>query len=196
MRAKTVGVKKTLGEERRWLMKEFYVETFYYVAVALAGGLLLAMMVLPLFNELMDRSLCIDFSHYALYLLLGGIAVFVWLLAGTFPAVYMTKFPAADVLKGQFKGKKLSVLQKGLVVLQFSVSAVLLVAVFFIQKQVHFMVHKELGFDKEQVIYVSDEGYGFSDRFEGFRAEMMRFPVFTDVAMKNGSVVIRVCCSM
>lgn len=189
MRAKAVGVKKTLGEERRWLMKEFYVETFYYVAVALGGGLLLAMMVLPLFNELMDCSLRIDFNNYALYLLLGGIAVFVWLLAGTFPAVYMTKFPAAAVLNGQFKGKKLSVLQKGLVVLQFSVSAVLLVSVFFIQKQVHFMVHKELGFDKEHVIYVSDEGDGFSDRFEGFRAEMMRYPVFTDVAMKNGSVV-------
>lgn len=188
MRAKAVGVKKTLGEERVWLMKEFYMETFYYVAVALGVGLLLALLVLPLFNELMDCRLQIDFKGLPLYLLVGGIAGFVWLLSGTFPALYMTRFPAADVLKGQFKGKKLSVLQKGLVVMQFAVSAVLLVSVFFIQKQVHFMVHKELGFDKEHVIYVPDSGFGFSDRFEAFRAEMMRFPVFTDVAMKNGSI--------
>lgn len=188
MRAKSIGVKKTLGEERRWLMKEFYVETFYYVVVASIAGVLLAGVTLPLFNELMDCSLQIDFKGLSLYLLLGGIVGFVWLAAGTFPAWYMTKFPAADVLKGQFKGKKLSVLQRGLVVMQFTVSAVLLVSVFFIQKQVHFMVHKELGFDKEHVIYVSDPGDGFSNRFEAFRAEMMRFPVFTDVAMKSGDI--------
>lgn len=172
MRAKSVGVKKTLGEARWWLVREFYVETFYYVAIAVLGGLLLAGVFLPLFNELMECRLQIDFGGVSLYLLVGEIAVFVWLAAGTFPAWYMTRFPAADVLKGQFKGKKLPVLQRGLVVMQFAVSAVLLVSVFFIQKQVHFMVHKELGFDKEHVIYVSDEGYGFSDRFESFRMEI------------------------
>lgn len=188
MRAKSVGVRKTLGEKRGWLIKDFYLETFYYVAIALLTGLLLAVVILPLFNELMNCRLQIDFSALPLYLLLGGIAVFVWLAAGTFPALYMTKFPAVDVLKGEFKGKKLSVLQKSLVVMQFTVSVVLLVLVFFIQKQVHFMVHKELGFDKEHVIYVSDPGGGLTDRFESFRTEMMKYPVFADVAMKNGSI--------
>ena len=188
MRAKSVGIKKTLGEKRWWLIRNFYLETFYYVAIALLMGLLLAVVTLPLFNELMNCRLQIDFSSFPLYLLLGGIAVFAGLAAGTFPALYMTKFPAVDVLKGEFKGKGLSVLQKSLVVMQFTVSAVLLVMVFFIQKQVHFMVHKELGFNKEHVISISDSGGGLTDRFESFRTEMMKYSVFTDVAIKNGGI--------
>lgn len=188
MRAKAIGVKKTLGEERRALVKEFYTETFYYVAAAALAGLVLAVLALPLLNELTGGSLRIDFGGLALYGLVGGVAVFVWLAAGTFPALYMTRFPAADVLKGQFKGRRLPGMQKGLVVIQFAVAAVLLVSVFFIQKQVYFMVHKELGFDKEHVIYVRDTGFGLSSRFEALRAEMKKYPVFADVGMKHGSI--------
>lgn len=184
LRAKSIGVKKTHGAEKGMLIREFYQETFYYVLIALVVGLVLARLGLPLFNRLADYQLTIDFTSLWLYVFLAGVALFVMLTAGTFPALYMTKFNAVATLKGQFKGRNLSFLQKSLVVLQFTASIVILISVFFINKQVNYMIHKDLGFDKENVLYVYDRG-GFMKNYEAFRNEMKNSPAIREVTLKD-----------
>lgn len=186
LRAKSIGVKKTHGAERSMLVKEFYTETFYYVLFSVLIGLLIAFLALPVFNRLADYNLKIDFLNPLLYLFLIGVTVFVMFIAGTFPALYMTKFNTVATLKGQFKGKNLSFLQKGLIIAQFTAAIVILIVVFFIDKQVNFMINKDLGFNKENVVYVYDRG-GFTKSYKAFCQDMKNYPVITDVSMKNGA---------
>lgn len=184
LRAKSIGVKKTHGADKGMLIREFYRETFYYVILAVAVGTVLAVVALPLFNRLADYHLSIDFASPWLYLFLAAITALVMLTAGTFPALYMTKFNAVETLKGQFKGKNLSFLQKGLIIAQFTAAIVILISVFFIDKQVDYMISKDLGFDKENVVYVYDRG-GFMKNYRSFREEMKTHPSIVDVTLKD-----------
>lgn len=184
LRAKSIGVKKTHGADKGMLVREFYTETFYYVILAVVIGMLLAIIALPLFNRLADCHLSIDFTSPWLYLFLLAVMVFVMMLAGTFPALYMTKFNTVATLKGQFKGKNLSFLQKGLIIVQFTAAIIILIAVFFIHRQVDYMINKDLGFDKENVIYVYDRG-GLQKGFDAFCNEMKSYPCIADVTIKD-----------
>lgn len=184
LRAKSIGVKKTHGAEKGMLVREFYQETFYYVIMAVVAGTILAVLALPLFNRLADYSLTIDFTDPLLYLFLAGVTLLVMLTAGTFPALYMTKFNTVETLKGQFKGKNLSFLQKGLIIAQFTAAIVILISVFFIDKQVNYMISKDLGFDKENVVYVYDRG-GFIKSYRSFREEMKGHPCISDLTLKD-----------
>lgn len=184
LRAKSIGVKKTHGADKGMLVREFYRETFYYVILAMIAGIVLAVLLLPLFNRLADSQLEISFLNPWLYIFLVLVGLFVTLTAGTFPALYMTKFNTVETLKGQFKGKNLSFLQKGLIIAQFTAAIVILISVFFMDKQVNFMISKDLGFDKENVIYVYDRG-GFKKGYKAFRNEMMSYPSIVDVTLKD-----------
>ncbi len=184
LRAKSIGVKKTHGAEKGMLIREFYRETFYYVIIAVVVGLMLSVLALPIFNRLADYHLTIDFMSPWLYIFLLGVAFFVMLTAGTFPALYMTKFNTVATLKGQFKGKNLSFLQKGLIIAQFTAAIVILISVFFINKQVNYMITKDLGFDKHNVLYVHDRG-GFAKNYRAFSDEMRNYPCIANLTMKD-----------
>lgn len=184
LRAKAIGIKKTYGADKRALVGEFYGETFYYVLLATAIGAILAEWLLPLFNRLADSQLAIDFKNPATYLFLGAVVLAVVLAAGTIPAFYMTKFNTIETVKGQFKGKNLSFLQKGLIITQFTAAITILISVFFIEKQVSHMVHKDLGFDKENIFYVVDGG-GFQKNYDAFAQEMLTHPAIAGVTMKD-----------
>ncbi|MDE5639721.1 MAG: ABC transporter permease [Odoribacter sp.] len=184
LRAKSIGVRKTHGADKGRLMGEFYWETFCYVMLSVVIGTVLAVLALPLFNRLADSQLTIDFTGPLLYVFLVALVFVVMLTAGTFPALYMTKFNAVETLKGQFKGKNLSFLQKGLIIIQFTAAIVILISVFFIEKQVSYMIHKDLGFDKENVFYVADRG-GFIRNYDAFCQEMLSHSSIVGVTLKD-----------
>lgn len=180
LRLRSVGVKKTHGASRWLLVKEFYAETFYYVLFALVLGIVIALLGLPMFNQVVEGNVKIGISNPILCLFVVALVGLVILLTGTFPALYMTKFNAASTLKGTVKGGNVSFFQKGLIVAQFTASIVILIFVFFINKQVDFMISKDLGFDKGNVLYVYDDG-GIIGNYESFRTELMRNPAITDI---------------
>ena len=184
LRAKSIGVKKTHGADKKLLMREFFTETFYYVIAAVIFGLMLAWMCIPYFNRLANSAITIDPASPWLYVFVGSLILFTVFVAGMFPAFYMTKFGIVETMRGQFKGKKLSVLQKGLIVAQFTASIVFLISVFFIDKQVHFMVSTDLGFDKENVLYVESRD-GFIKSYKALREEWLQCPAIKDVTRKN-----------
>ncbi|MDR0865140.1 MAG: ABC transporter permease [Candidatus Symbiothrix sp.] len=184
IRAKTIGIKKSQGAGKQSLIIDFYVETACYVLISIALGIFLAYLVLPVFNNFTQTSINIDLLSPQLYLFLAILFVFTVLLAGTFPALYMTKFNPIQTLGGKFKGKNISIFQKSLIIIQFAASIALLIVVGFMQQQVDRMIHYDLGFDTENVIHV----YGhnrFGKEFKSFRNEMLKNPSFTDITQKN-----------
>ena len=184
LRAKTIGIKKSQGAGKNSLIRDFYIETACYVLLSIGVGIALAYFVLPVFNNFTQANLSINLLSPTPYLFLIGLFVFTIALAGTFPAFYMTKFNPIETLGGKFKGKNISVLQKSLIVTQFAASIALLIVVAFMQKQVSFMVNHDLGFDKENVIYVQGRDK-FAQNYKALRDEMMKDPSITDVTMKN-----------
>jgi putative ABC transport system permease protein len=184
LRAKTVGIKKSHGAGKNALIRDFYIETACYVGIAMAIGVFLAVLTLPVFNDFTQSHLTIDYLSPQLYGFLAILFVSVVLLAGTFPALYITRFNPIEILKGKFKGKQISVFQKSLIIIQFAASIALLIVVGFMQRQVDMMLHHDLGFDTENVIHVHGHDR-FGRNFKSFRDEMLKEPSIVDVTQKN-----------
>lgn len=185
LRVREIGVRKTFGADRKKLIWAFYRETLGFVGVAFVVGVLLAVLFLPLFNRLIDCQLKFGFDSPVLYLYLVGIIVFTFLASGTYPAFYMTRFGVSDTLGGQFRGKKLSFLQNSLLVLQFTISIAFLILIFFVHKQVNYMVNYDLGFDKENVVCISLRPDMYK-HYDAMRDELMKNPTIKDVTLRDG----------
>jgi putative ABC transport system permease protein len=153
-RAKEVGVRKAVGSTRRAIVRQFLSESILVclMAVALAAGL--AALLLPYFNGLAARAYTLrDFFTPSAVLVLAGLAVAVGLLAGLYPAAVLSRFRPIDVLKGRFSSGRRGVkLRQGLVVFQFAVSGVLVIATLVVLGQLGFMQRQDLGFDARQVV--------------------------------------------
>ena len=184
IRAKAIGIKKTIGAKKRRLVRDFYMETACYVLIAICAGIALTGLTMPVFNNFTQSNLTLDFNSPQLYLFLTGLFVFVVLLAGSFPALYMTRFNPLETLTGKFKGKKTSFLQKSLVVFQFAASIALLIVVMFMQKQLNHIISYDLGFDKNHVMYVQGRQL-FEQNFKTLESELLAEPTITAVARKN-----------
>jgi len=184
LRAKTIGVKKVFRAGKSSLIVGFYGETACYVLISIAAGLILAYKTLSAFNSFVHAEVSIDLHSPVLYLFLASLFVATVLIAGSFPAFYMTRFNPVETLFGKFKGKNISALQKSLIIVQFTASIAFIIVVIFMQKQVSYMVNYDLGFDKENVVYVMSRGK-FCTNFEEFRDEIMKEPAIKDVTMKG-----------
>jgi putative ABC transport system permease protein len=184
LRARSIGIKKAHGAGRGRLIADFYTETAVYVLISIGLGVFLAHLALPLFNSFTQGSIAIDLLSPRLYAFLAVLFAFTVLLAGTFPALYLTRFNPVETLSGTFRGKRISVFQRSLIVIQFSASIALLITVSFMQQQVRLMISHDLGFEKENVIYMQRHG-DFGRNYETFRDEMLKYPSIRDVTMKN-----------
>lgn len=184
LRAKSLAVKKTNGATRWHIIRDFYTETSFSVLIASILGVLLAMAALPVFNELSDSNIQFVFSNLSLYILLFSIAVFTIVLSGTVPAVSMARMDLIQSLKGEIKGTAVSFFQKALITIQFSASIILLIVVFGIQKQIHYMKNADLGFDIEKIIYVR-ANQGFGENYNTIKQELERNTSIAEVTCKN-----------
>ncbi len=153
-RAREVGVRKTLGSDKRQLVQQFLTEAILVAFIATALALLLAHLMLPLFNQLAGKQLVLAFDWKGV-IALFGFALLVGILSGLYPAFVLSSFNPVLVLKGNFSGNaKGAWLRNGLVVFQFMVSIVLMVGTFVVTQQMRYMQSKKLGFDKDQVVMV------------------------------------------
>jgi putative ABC transport system permease protein len=184
LRLKSIGLKKANGAGKSTLIREFYLETGLYVLISLALGQMLAKLALPVFNTLANTRMELNFGEPILLAYMAGITLFSILMAGTFPALYLTRFRPAATLKGEVEEKNVAVMQKALVVLQFAASIVLLISVFTIRRQVHFFQTADLGFNNSDLICVDATG-AFSESYDMIKAELERQPGIVAVTAKN-----------
>ena len=159
-RAREVGIRKVLGTEKKELVGQFLSESIFTVVLALAIGIALAYAVLPVFNDVSGKTMHFNnlFSAGLLPLLIA-LPFVVGLLAGSYPAFYLSAFKPIEVLKGKLRlGSKTGGLRNFLVVFQFTTSIILMIATVVVYKQLHYIQTKNLGFNKSQVLIVNDAG--------------------------------------
>ena len=189
-RAKEVGLRKVLGAYRSNLIKQFLGEAMLMSVFAVVLGLGIVELCLPVFNGLVDKSLATNYLDN--WPILGGIfaiAIFVGIIAGSYPAFFLSGFRPVNVLKGKpasTGATSRSSLRKILVVAQFIVSIVLLIGVGIIAEQLEFFRNKELGFDKDQVVYIRSRP-DVNLQFDAFEDEMLKAPGALQVTRAIGS---------
>jgi putative ABC transport system permease protein len=173
-RASEVGVRKVLGAQRGSLLKQFLGESVLMAFIALVFALIISLLLLPVFEQVSGKSILIA-SHQKTLLAIGFflLALLTGLLAGIYPAFYLSFFKPISVLKGKFSNSLSAVsLRKGLVVFQFVISIALIVASVVIASQMKFMRNKDLGFTKDQQIVIPLRSGTSKDNIPAFRSEL------------------------
>ena len=158
-KAKEVGIKKSIGAQRRSLIFQYISESMVTAILSLIVALAAVYILLPAFNLLTDKHISFTLSDPEMLISLTGITLFTGLLAGSYPAIFLSGFKPAAVLKGELKGSWGELwARKGLVVFQFSLSVILIVSVMVIYKQIEFVQTRNLGYKKDNLIRLPIEG--------------------------------------
>jgi len=155
-RSREVGIRKVLGSLKRDLIWQFLLESVMITTFAFLLAIVFVYLALPVFNNLAGQNLTLQFADHPL--LLPGLLLFLLvtgILAGSYPSFYLSSFKVATVLKSKFMlGKRSGGLRGGLVVFQFFISITLIVVTTMVYKQLSYIQHKKLGYDKEQVMII------------------------------------------
>lgn len=174
-RLKEVGVKKVVGARQSNLIAQYLSESILISFFSLGVGLLMVWLLLPQFNLITGKQLTLNFSP-AFSFALVAIAGMTGLAAGSYPALYLSRFKPVTVLKGKltnFMGEVWA--RKGLVVFQFSLSIILIVSVWVVYEQLDYIQTKNLGYDRENVLIITREG-AVMDKHEVFMEELKKIP--------------------
>lgn len=173
-RAKEVGIRKVMGSFRSHLMRQFLTESILLSFFSILLSVLIAYLLLPLFNQLSLRSLSIPFDQPFLYLIIIASTLVVGLLAGIYPSFFLSAFKPASVLKGNVAlGMKSGFIRSALVVFQFTISIFLVIGTLAVTRQLNYIQNKKLGFNKDQVIVI-DDAYALGNNRVPFKEEIMR----------------------
>ena len=188
-RAKEVGLRKVVGSQKEMLVVQFLREAILTSYLALILALVLINVMLPWFNSVTGKSISIDFLHNAPMLIsmivMGGI---VGILAGSYPAMILSSFNPADVLKGRSgSSSSPSFLRKILVVTQFVVSISLIISIGIVNKQLDFIEGKDLGFSQEQIL-TADVDFRQFNKYPIYKTEILRNPDIKAVSLLGGSI--------
>jgi len=181
-RAKEVGLRKVIGAKKSEIIIQFLSESILFSLTALVLALVLVEIMLPVFNGLAGTSLTMNYySDPTLVLSLLGIALVTGIVAGSYPALFLSSFMPVRVLKGTLvEGKKGSWFRKILVVSQFVLSIILIIGTLVVYQQYGYMKDKNLGFDREHLVYMPMMG-SFGDNFESVKSELLQNPNILNV---------------
>jgi putative ABC transport system permease protein len=176
-RAKEVGMRKTFGSERSALVMQFLAESVLVSLVSLVLALGVMLLLLPLFNSLSGKDLSVLYFLKPRWILLMPLfALLTGLLAGLYPAFVLSSFQPILVLKGKFRSSKFGLtLRNGLVVFQFAISVILIIATLVVNRQMRFMLGDKLGFNKEQVVVIERTDL-LEDKIPSFKDELQKIP--------------------
>ena len=181
-RAKEIGVRKVVGALRSALMKQFIGEAILLAFIAILIALLMVILILPAFNSLTQKHIAFPYGNgyfWGSIFILTGIT---GLISGSYPAVFLSSFKPAAVLKGVLKLKSGPVwFRKGLVVFQFVLSIVLIIGTIVISKQINFIQTTNLGYNRENLIYVPLSG-DLTKQYELFKQESLNMPGIKEVS--------------
>jgi putative ABC transport system permease protein len=190
-RAREVGVRKVVGAHRGLLVGQFLGEAMLMTFIALALAVLIVAVSLPAFNRFTEKTLSIGFSNWQLWagLLAGGL--FTGLAAGSYPALFLSRFQPIRTLKGMSAdgGKRGALLRKGLVTTQFCFSIVLIISTMVIRMQMEHAQNRPLGFEPEALITIPTRG-DMMRTYEAFKADLTALGGVKSVAVADNNLVM------
>lgn len=190
-KAKEVGIKKSVGAQRSSLIVQYISESLVMTILSVGMSLIIVWMLLPQFNIITDKKITLNLNDPQLMMWLAGITLFTGIVAGSYPALYLSGFRPAAVLKGEVRGSWGELwARKGLVVFQFLLSVILIVSVLVIYRQIDYVQTQNLGYTKEHLIQFPIEGKVESSR-ETFLKEVRRMPGIVNAASTGSSLLGR-----
>ncbi|MDX2048014.1 MAG: ABC transporter permease [Chitinophagaceae bacterium] len=154
-RAKEIGIRKTLGSEKKQLIFQFFSESIILTSVAFVFSILTVFLLLPAFNALVDKHLSLDVANPLFWLGALGLIIFTGIVAGSYPALYLSSFNPIKVLKGTFVPGKGNVLPRHILVVgQFAISILLISATIIIYQQIHHIKNRDMGYNPNNLIMI------------------------------------------
>jgi putative ABC transport system permease protein len=189
-RAREVGVRKVMGAGRGMLVRQFMSESIVMAFVAMVLAALIVMAVLRPFNTLVEKEMVFSFSNPVISIGLPLLALVCGLLAGSYPSFYLSSFNPISIFRGMKIGKNSSVaiIRKGLVITQFVISIVLIIATIVIYQQIQHVKSRQLGYDKENIVLLSLRG-NMNERFNTIRNELIATGYVRNAAKSNSRVL-------
>lgn len=187
IRAKEVGIRKTVGSLRKQLILQFFSESFLVVFFSFAIALLLARIALPYFNEVANKQLSILWSDPYFWIASFCFILFTALIAGSYPALYLSSFRPVQVLKGTFKaGRFASLPRKILVVAQFTVSITLIIGTIIVYQQIQFTKDRPVGYSRANLVSIPAGDATIHEHFEAVRNELEKSGIVESMAESGG----------
>jgi putative ABC transport system permease protein len=182
-RAREVGIRKTIGSLRWQIITQFFTESMLVAVLSFVFAMGLFFLSLPFFNELAESKMTIPWTNPAWWIAGVGFTLFTGLIAGSYPALYLSSFQPVKVLKGVFRVGRLSAVpRKVLVVMQFTVSIVMIIGTVIVFRQVQFAKDRPVGFNQQGLFMMQMHTDNIHDHFSAFRNELLQTGVVTEVA--------------
>jgi ABC-type antimicrobial peptide transport system permease subunit len=181
-RAKEIGIRKVVGAFRFSLIRQFIGEALLIVSIAIIISLALVMPVLPVFNQLTGKQIHIPLVDPTFWLIITGLLLVTGFISGSYPALYLSSFRPVRVLKGSLKFSSGALwFRKGLVVFQFMLSIILITGTIVVSKQVNYIQKANLGYDRENLIYIPLEG-DVTPKYQLFKNQSLQMPGIKNVS--------------
>jgi putative ABC transport system permease protein len=185
LRAKEIGIRKTVGAERKEIIAQFLSESVLIAWVAILFAFLLTALLLPLLNKFSTQEITIDILlKWQIIAPLLVTPFVVGILSGLYPALFMSSFQPVKVLKGVFRVQGNISIRKALVVVQFAISIILIISTAIVFSQLRYMQKKSLGLNKDYIITLNNTA-AFGNRFESFRNDLLQNGNIKNVARSS-----------
>jgi putative ABC transport system permease protein len=186
-RGREVGVKKVFGSGRRFIFRQFTMEAVTLTVIGFLLAILIIIGVIPYFNRLINSNLTFDLHNYHVILIALGVPILTGILAGAFPAIYMSSFKPIAVLKTSSNSNKgIPLLRKSLVIFQFVITIVFIISSILIFKQIKYIQNKSLGLNEDNVVFFPQSLLIMKHR-DAFRHELEQQPGVLSVTYTNMS---------
>jgi len=188
-RAKEVGIRKAVGSLRNQLIKQFFCESLLICTLSFILSILLVLATIPWFNKVSNKELSILWDKPLFWLAALGFTFFTGMIAGSYPAFYLSSFNPVKVLKGTFKAGPLAAIpRKVLVVVQFTVSIVLIIATIVVFKQIEFAENRPVGYSKDGLVNMKMMNDDLHRQFNSFRNDLLASGAVAEVAESSDPV--------
>jgi putative ABC transport system permease protein len=182
-RAKEVGIRKAVGSMRGQLIGQFMMESVLMTLLSFVLALLLVQPILPFFNEVADKKMDFPWDNIYFWATGTGFSLLTALIAGSYPALYLSSFKPVKVLKGSFKAGRLAIIpRKALVVVQFTVSVVLIIGTIMVFRQIQFAKDRPIGYDSNGLISTYVIGPAIHEHYDAVKNELIQNGAITDLA--------------
>jgi putative ABC transport system permease protein len=188
-RAKEVGVRKVLGSGRMKLIAQFISEALFLAFLSVIAGLLIMLIALPFFNTLAQKHLVLNLWNPVHFFSLVGITVICGFVAGSYPSLYLSSFKPVFVLKGiKMKGGSAALIRKGLVVMQFSVSIILIICTVIIFQQIEHARNRDLGYNKNNLLVMDVQG-DMGKQFNAIKQDLLNTGLVENTALSDHEIM-------
>ena len=187
-RAKEVGIRKAVGSLRGQLIKQFFCESFLIAVLAFAFSLLLLWLAMPWFNDIAGKQMAILWNSPFFWLACIGFTLFTGVIAGLYPALYLSSFNPVKVLKGTFKAGRFAALpRKVLVVTQFTVSVILIIGTIIVFKQIQFAKNRPVGYSRDGLVDIEVTNDDLHKHFDALRTDLLQSGAVAEIAESTSS---------